>query len=137
MMPAPISVVRVILQDSNGGILFLKRKNAKNANNMWCLPGGRKGDESFEEAVRRETKEETNLDLSKIQYLFDYPIPAIIGQTDKSSICSVFRASYSGDIRLNEEHSEYSWIYPRNIVKYPIAFHHNRIIERFLITLFK
>jgi 8-oxo-dGTP diphosphatase/(d)CTP diphosphatase len=128
-----MSVVRVIIQNKDGQILFLKRKNAKNANNMWCLPGGRiNTHENAEKAIIREVKEETNLDLKNIKFLFDFDIPPINGQTEKHSICSVFVADSLGLIKLNSEHSEFAWILNRELSNYEIAFNHDKIIEKFL-----
>lgn len=132
-MDNKLAVTRVIIKDTNGKILFLKRKDSKNANNMWCLPGGRiDSNEKAEEAIIRESKEEINLDLKNIIFLFDYYIPAIEGQTKKQSICSVFQADYSGNIKLNSEHSEFVWISSEDMINYSIAFNHNKIIEKFL-----
>lgn len=54
-----------------GNVLLIHRK--KKEREYWVFPGGRveKG-ETFEEAIIREVKEETNLDVTKVTYGFDY-----------------------------------------------------------------
>jgi len=132
-MERPIVAVRIIFQDEKGRILFLKRKNTKDAGGMWCLPGGSiEFKETAEQACIREIKEEVGLNTSNIEFLFYFDILPIEDQTRKHGISLVFKANFSGEIRLNKEHSEYSWIPPKDIDKYPIAFNHNKIIERLL-----
>lgn len=57
-------------------ILMQQRdKNCKKFPFMWCLPGGGSDeDESYEDTLLREVKEEYNLDLqlSQCSYLMDY-----------------------------------------------------------------
>jgi mutator protein MutT len=56
-------VVRAILRDNNGNILFVKRvKNPEK--NKWSLPGGKvEAKENPEEAIIREIKEELSLSI--------------------------------------------------------------------------
>ena len=125
--------VRLILRNDKGCILFLKRKNAKHANGKWCLPGGKIGAlEKIEDACRKEIKEETNLDISDIKLLFynnDFPVK---NESDKYYLGLYFTANFSGEIRLNDESSEYAWISPNRITDFNIAFNHDKIVKKFL-----
>jgi 8-oxo-dGTP diphosphatase len=59
-----VGIAAVILR--NGKVLFHKRKG-KHANGYWAFPGGHlEFGENFEDSIRREIKEETNLDVGKI-----------------------------------------------------------------------
>lgn len=51
---------RVILINSLGSVLYLRAKETSTGKTFWVMPGGGlKDGESFEEAARRELKEET------------------------------------------------------------------------------
>lgn len=68
---------------------------------------GRKKDKNIEDTVRREVKEETNLDIDNIQYLnwiFKYQS---LGQeyTEKVFVTHAFDKS----VTLNEESIDYKW----------------------------
>lgn len=68
-----IGVATLILNEK-GGILLLLRKNPPEAGN-WTIPGGGVNpDEDFEEAVKRETKEETGIEI-QIQSLLTVTRP--------------------------------------------------------------
>jgi len=57
-----IPSVRAIILDESNRILYIKRKG----NNKWALPaGGIELNESIEECLRREVKEETGLEVVK------------------------------------------------------------------------
>jgi len=99
-------VAKVIISDNKGLILLLKRSDGRND---WDLPGGHlKMDEKPEEGARRETKEETNLDISGIKPL----------KTHKNT--HFFQCEPpEGDISLQkEEHIDFKWVNPKEIDKY-------------------
>lgn len=58
----------IILTDSQGNVLILRHKDSK----KWLLPGGRinKG-EMWEEALKRELREEIGIENINIQGIFD------------------------------------------------------------------
>lgn len=127
-----IQNVRVILQNDKGEILFLKRRKMKRASGEWTLPGGKiDSGERAEESCIREIKEETNLDIFNIKFLFQKINPRK-GKTDKNYLVLYFKADYSGEIKINEESSEYAWINLENIKKTNIAFNQKEVIKEFI-----
>jgi len=63
-MEHPLVAVGAVIFDNEGKVLLVKRKHAPNKGN-WAIPGGKvKYGETLEEAIRREMKEETNLDIN-------------------------------------------------------------------------
>jgi 8-oxo-dGTP pyrophosphatase MutT (NUDIX family) len=97
-----------VIVDSDNKILLLKRSSKPNIwqPSKWALVGGEieKG-ETPQQAIEREIKEETNLDINKFTKSFSI-------QKNPDSIEHVFACRYDGDptdIRLNEENSNYGW----------------------------
>jgi len=63
-MEHPLVAVGAVIFDNEGKVLLVKRKHAPNKGS-WAIPGGKvKYGETLEEAIRREMKEETNLDIN-------------------------------------------------------------------------
>lgn len=122
------TVAAIIEKDKK--FLLMKRKNTRLFEDFWCLPGGRIDEnESSVEAVKRETKEETNLELKKPKffgkYLEDFPEHNWKGEV------SVFTGGFSGDVKTNEESSEFSWFSLEELKNLKVAFDHKKILEDF------
>lgn len=74
-MSETIAIVRVVLKRRDGKILLLRRSKCSRHNpSRWEFPGGGMGlSESLTEALRREIREETGLDVASglpISFLF-------------------------------------------------------------------
>ena len=89
--------------------------------NPWELPGGKLEDnEDYFTALKREVKEETNLDIEIGEQLADWVIESkekdfrIDG---RSWLCKPI----NHDITLSREHSEFKWVAERGIQKIKIA----------------
>lgn len=114
LMPIP-SVEAMILKDDS--LLFLRRNNVP-AKGKWWFPGGRiRKDETFNETLFREVKEETGLDVLVIDFVGVYSrvFP------ERHDITIVFLCRCSDDkVILNNEHSEYRFFkdIPNNIHPY-------------------
>ena len=68
----PVLTVDAIIE-TEGGIILIKRKNLPSG---WAIPGGFVDyGESLEDAVRREAKEETRLDIKLIRQFHTYSDP--------------------------------------------------------------
>jgi 8-oxo-dGTP diphosphatase len=118
----------IILQ--NGRILLVKRDNTRVFNGFWSLPGGRLNTgEDAAEAVKREIKEETNLDIAPVffrSYDEDFP------EFKWKARVSIFSGKFSGDVRINGESSDFGWFSPEEIMKMRIAYDHGKIIKDFI-----
>jgi len=69
----PVVAVAAILPDSSGRILLIRRANNP-AKGRLGMPGGFVDiGETAEGALKREVKEEVNLDLSSLEYLSSHP----------------------------------------------------------------
>ena len=114
----PISSVEaVILKDDK--LLFLRRKNNP-VKGQWWFPGGRirKG-ETLAEALYREVKEETGLEVIKSELVNVYS--RIFDERHDITIAYICKCK-PDKITLNNEHSEYKYYkkLPKNINPYLI-----------------
>ena len=76
----------------NHQILLIKHHEHKTGHEYWIIPGGgMEPGETEEECVRREMKEETNLDVRVISLLTDEPqgYPGSVYQRLKTYLCEV------------------------------------------------
>lgn len=129
-MKYPTPVVRVILENSDREILFLKRAS-KTGVNKWCLPGGKVDfGKTIEGTCIDELKQETDLGISDLKFFFyDEVLPSSIDEHHWISF--YFTARYSGKIKLNNESSDFHWIFLNELEKYDIAFGHDKVIQRY------
>ena len=87
-------------------ILLLKR-NVEPFKGYWHLIGGHvEGDESPKEALKREFKEETNLDI-KVGNILDMRFEKTFDR--KKIIISFTVRSATGEIKLNSENVDFGW----------------------------
>lgn len=97
-----------IILDNNNKFLLLKRGDCKEIwqPNKWSLAGGGvEKNESPEQAIKREIKEETGLEINKFIKSFSI-------QRDKDNIEYIFACRYDGDgfdVDLDYENSGYGW----------------------------
>ena len=99
-----ICVDGVLIKDAK--ILLLKR-SVEPFKGFWHVVGGHVEDnETLKEALKREFKEETNLDI----HIGDELDRRIEETFDRIKFVVVFQVnSYSGKLKLNEESLEYGW----------------------------
>ncbi len=102
-------VVGAVITNKNGEILLMRRKKEDFMVGIFEIPGGNaeKGEGIYEVLVR-EIKEETNLDLRKVQYYinqFDY-----LSSSGKKCRQFNFKVEVSGGPIVLTEHDTYKWV---------------------------
>ena len=103
-----IGVKAFIVED--GKLLFIRRRKDDPHNpDMWDLPGGRvELGEDPRIGLKRETKEETNLD---IEVSFPLDVQHFTRQDGQIITLIFFLCKrVSDDVKLSEEHQEYKWM---------------------------
>lgn len=88
--------------------ILVVRKYVK-GHNEFIIPGGRKeGDEKPLETLKRELKEELNIDLKDATFFKRFEDIAVFENI--SIIMDVFEVSYSGILKADSEIKEYIWV---------------------------
>ncbi|HTZ41837.1 MAG TPA: NUDIX domain-containing protein [Candidatus Omnitrophota bacterium] len=106
--------------------LILRNNSADSSHggDFWfTVTGSLEKGETEEDAVKREVKEETGLDIKKIFNLNWGSIYSWDGEKNSEDNFLVF--AYSGKVVLNEEHIEYEWLSLKDFVK-KIKWYENR-----------
>lgn len=112
------------------GIVIIKRSNPPFG---WALPGGFVDyGESMEDAVIREAKEETNLDLIEVEQLHTYSDPK--RDPRFHTIGTVFIAKAKGVPKAGDDAAGLKVIKLSEIGKLQFAFDHKKILEDYLKT---
>jgi 8-oxo-dGTP diphosphatase len=115
MKDKPYSLsVKVLVFDRQGRCLLLKRsEDSKNNPGKWDFPGGKiDACETFNDALVREIREETGLDVT-----IDRVAGCAESESPKSRIAYLIMSAKtdSDAVVLSEEHSEYLWVKPSDL----------------------
>ena len=119
--------------EANGEVLFLHRQDNKSEGNRWGIPAGKIEEGETElEAMVREIREETGLDIpaEKIAYFnkvyvrypeYDFVYHMLYTKLDSRPI-----------ILLDErEHKDFSWVLPQAALKMPLVLDEDACIKLF------
>ena len=109
----------------NGKLLLIKRAKEP-FRGEWALPGGRiEDDESAEQCLKREMKEETGLDVEPVRLVGVYSDP-------KRDPRGIIAAAYlvkrvGGELKAGDDAGEAQWVGLSDIP--PLATDHKKIVE--------
>jgi O-acetyl-ADP-ribose deacetylase (regulator of RNase III)/ADP-ribose pyrophosphatase YjhB (NUDIX family) len=123
----PFTTVDAIIE-INEGIVIIQRSNPPFG---WALPGGFVDyGESLEDAVRREIKEETNLEVTDLKQFHTYSEP---GRDPRfHTIATVFIAKGQGSPKAGDDAAGLKIVKLNEIEKIDFAFDHKKIIDDYL-----
>jgi len=131
-----ISLTAIIYKKQGQDIKYLitQRSLKKKAfPGKWTVPGGGLETDDYintpkttkdswylaiEKSLRREIKEESNLEVGKIKYLLD--IASIIPGQAPRIILSFYCPYQSGQVKLDEENTDYAWVTYQAAKKYDL-----------------
>jgi ADP-ribose pyrophosphatase YjhB (NUDIX family) len=106
------------------GIILIKRKNPPPG---WAIPGGFVDyGETLEEAVCREMKEETGLDIKLIRQFHTYSNPE--RDPRHHTVSTIFIARASGATNAGDDAKEVG-IFTKDTLPEDLAFDHRQILE--------
>lgn len=118
----------IVFSEENGraSVLLIKRKNEP-FKDCWAFPGGFVNIyESAESAAIRELKEETGLEVTKIEQLKAYSDP---GRDPRERVITIAFVAFTGnkDVKGGDDAAEAEWF---EIDKLPtLAFDHSQILK--------
>ena len=123
-----IDVVAAVIKDKEGKILITKRNLKKDQGGLWEFPGGKiESNETREEAIIREIKEELDVDIKVDRYLaekvFEYPEKTI-------NLIALECFIVNGKIKLME-HEDYKWVNKEELDNYEFAPADMFIVENY------
>ena len=99
-----------ILDDDSSMLLLLRSAKSGWMPKKWGLPGGKiEFGETAEEAVIRETKEETSLSIQNLTYLKDF---------SNKAVDLFYTTSYDGNVQIDFEHDDYEWVSRADVEQY-------------------
>jgi len=120
---SPLCTVDVIIKVESG-IILIKRKNPPPG---WAIPGGFVDyGESLEDAVIREAKEETGLDIKLVRQFHTYSDPR--RDPRHHTVSTIFIATASGKPKAGDDAKEIG-IFNKDTLPEEIAFDHRQILE--------
>jgi len=110
------------------GIVIIKRSNPPFG---WALPGGFVDyGESLEDAVKREAKEETDLELTEIRQFHTYSDPK--RDPRFHTVGTVFIAKAKGKPKAGDDAAGLKVVKRQELEKLDFAFDHKKIIQDYL-----
>lgn len=126
-----MDVVAAIIENNDGDILIAKRNSKKSQGGLWEFPGGKiEKNESADDAIKREIKEELNIDIEINKWLIEkrheYP-----EKTINLILCSA--KWIGGELDLSE-HEDSKWIKKEDIFNFQFAEADKEIINEIFET---
>ena len=113
-----IDVVAAVLKNDEGKFLIAQRNLKKSQGGLWEFPGGKiEPNETKEEAIVREIKEEMDIDIEAKKFIdqkvFNYPDKDI-------NLIAIECKQIRGKIKLNE-HEDAKWVSKDELKKFNFA----------------
>jgi 8-oxo-dGTP diphosphatase len=114
-------------------ILLIKRRTAPFIG-YWALPGGRVDPgETVEQAIVREVKEETGLDVAVVRKIGEYHEQGVQGGAEYDYYPACFLVNVvGGKIRKQESEIEEAKLFSLDEVPAELAFEHGQMIKEFV-----
>ena len=92
-------------------VLFLQRKPKNYGETVWAIPAGKiEQGESPEQALKREVKEETDLDLENFYQLKKYEIRLHKKNYDFTYFLFEANIPENSKVKISDEHINYKWV---------------------------
>ena len=121
----PIFVTCDSLVECNGHVLMIQRKHIP-GKGLWAIPGGFIGEfENIEDAMLRELKEETRIDISKNmlkgciknEKVFSNPYRSLRGRTITHAYHLVLNLDYLPTVKADDDAMDCKWIPIANLME--------------------
>ena len=131
-MQFPLATVGALVTGPSGNILIVKTTKWLGS---WGVPGGKVDwGEPLEDAVKREFKEEVDLNLSEVQF-------ALVQEAVLSNefykdahfvLLNYYAVSDHETVTPNEEIEEWAWVSPQEALSYPLNSYTRILVEHYM-----
>ena len=125
----PEPTAGALIQDPEGRILLIK---SHKFNDLYTIPGGHiELGETAEEALRREIREETGLEIHDVEFLLyqDFVFDDSFWKKKHFIFLDFACRTDCTDVRINEEAQDYVWSTPEEALTLPIDQYTVKAIE--------
>jgi len=125
-----VNVLGIVFNTETRKILIGRKENDPYVPKLsWCFPGGRpKHNEELEDAVKREVKEETGLDVESLGSIFTRILPEQKNILLIYYLCEVT----GGKEKMSDEFKELKWVKPNELEKHFTTSIHPQLKEYIL-----
>ncbi|MCB9813551.1 MAG: NUDIX domain-containing protein [Pseudomonadales bacterium] len=119
---------KVVIFNSEGQILFLRRSEKCTRAGGWDFPGGGLENEQPTEGIKREAREEVGIEVSGLK-----PV-ALISHESKEPGVRVLLVGYvaylkSGNVKLSWEHDAHKWLKIDEALKVDLPEGHRKFLD--------
>lgn len=138
MVKEPLQVAAKAVIVHKDKILILResaKKNLGTEHGRYGNPGGRlDAGESYDEALRREVKEECGLDIEPLYPIFVGEWHPLINGV-KTHVIAIFTVctAKTTHVKLSAEHDDFKWIKPEEAGQYDIMDPEPEVIKRYAL----
>lgn len=130
MEKLPIATVGALIFNDRGECLMVRTRKWSR---KWGIPGGKiQRGETSEEALRRETLEETNLVLQDIRFVMvqDCVEPEEFHRSAHFLLLNYTARVSTGDVKLNDEAEAWQWIAPKEALRLDLNIPTRILLEK-------
>jgi len=116
----PIATVGALIHDGSGKVLMIRTHKW---GNRWGIPGGKiERGESAADALVREIREETGLEVSQIEFALvqDCIDSPEFYRPEHFLLLNYTAKAATSDVRLNDEAQEFRWLSPAAALEIPL-----------------
>lgn len=111
-----------IIENEKGEILLVKRKFDPKKG-YWDWPGGfLDAGESLEDSIKREIKEELNVEIELGKFVGVYSDTYLFQNINNPVICIVMAGKIKGEIKVSDDVAGYKYFSKKDIFKQKLAF---------------
>lgn len=128
----PEPMVGALIFNADGKVFLMRSHKWRG---KWVLPGGHiELGERMEDALRREVKEETNLDIRDIEFIYfqEFICDERFWQPRHFIFFDYACKTDSTDVQLNAEAQEYAWATLEDALKMPVEHYTEVVIREYL-----
>jgi nucleoside triphosphatase len=128
----PEPTVGALIIDAEGRLFLMRSHKWRD---RWVVPGGHiELGERIEQALRREVKEETGLEIYGIEFLLyqEFVYDEAFWERRHFIFFDFQCRTDMEDVRLNSEAQEYQWVAVEKALKLPIDAYTRRAIEKYI-----